>query len=412
MTNIIKKVTIVWECGVYKIRFKRYNKINKNVDRSILFCYLILGVIGIIFIYSASMVPARMGSLTNGNIINSNHFMVRQSIFLFVGTLIVLFIAYFVDIDILKAKVFQQFIIIGVIVLLIITLILGSEINGSKNWLNLGFFSIQSSEFLKLASIIYLSYIIDKKMSQARIYNIKTLLPPLFMLGFGLVLILIQGDLGGTILNVGIILFILLYSDIKNIVKIQLFSSISLPFVIYLIYTLIFDTKNTYRLNRIKVIIEPFKYENGEGYQLSNSLLAIGNGGVTGQGMGNGIMKLGYLPEPHTDFIFSVLAEEAGLIGVIVVIALYMYITFKGIIYANTTKNNYYKIICIGVVSYLFLQVFINLAGISGIIPLTGVTLPLLSYGGSSLLSISVAFGLLLATTKKINIEKDLETEK
>ncbi|WP_338107653.1 FtsW/RodA/SpoVE family cell cycle protein [Mammaliicoccus lentus] len=382
------------------------------MDKSILFCYLILGIIGIIFIYSASMVPARMGSLTNGNIINSNHFMVRQSIFLFVGTLIVLFIAYFVDIDALKAKAFQQFIIIGVIILLIITLILGSEINGSKNWLNLGFFSIQSSEFLKLASIIYLSYIIDKKMSQARIYNIKTLLPPLFMLGFGLVLILVQGDLGGTILNIGIILFILMYSDIKNIVKIQLFGSISLPFVIYLIYTLIFDTKNTYRLNRIKVIMEPFKYENGEGYQLSNSLLAIGNGGVTGQGMGNGIMKLGYLPEPHTDFIFSVLAEEAGLIGVIAVIALYMYITFKGIIYANTTKNNYYKIICIGVVSYLFLQVFINLAGISGIIPLTGVTLPLLSYGGSSLLSISVAFGLLLATTKKINMEKDLETDK
>ncbi|MBW0761268.1 FtsW/RodA/SpoVE family cell cycle protein [Mammaliicoccus lentus] len=397
---------------MYKIRFKNYNKINKNVDKSILFCYLILGIIGIIFIYSASMVPARMGSLTNGNIINSNHFMVRQSIFLFVGTLIVLFIAYFVDIDALKAKAFQQFIIIGVIILLIITLILGSEINGSKNWLNLGFFSIQSSEFLKLASIIYLSYIIDKKMAQARIYNIKTLLPPLFMLGFGLVLILVQGDLGGTILNIGIILFILMYSDIKNIVKIQLFSSISLPFVIYLIYTLIFDTKNTYRLNRIKVIMEPFKYENGEGYQLSNSLLAIGNGGVTGQGMGNGIMKLGYLPEPHTDFIFSVLAEEAGLIGVIAVIALYMYITFKGIIYANTTKNNYYKIICIGVVSYLFLQVFINLAGISGIIPLTGVTLPLLSYGGSSLLSISVAFGLLLATTKKINMEKDLETDK
>ncbi|MCR1872234.1 FtsW/RodA/SpoVE family cell cycle protein [Mammaliicoccus lentus] len=397
---------------MYKIRFKNYNKINKNVDKSILFCYLILGIIGIIFIYSASMVPARMGSLTNGSIINSNHFMVRQSIFLFVGTLIVLFIAYLVDIDALKAKAFQQFIIIGVIILLIITLILGSEINGSKNWLNLGFFSIQSSEFLKLASIIYLSYIIDKKMSQARIYNIKTLLPPLFMLGFGLVLILVQGDLGGTILNIGIILFILMYSDIKNIVKIQLFSSISLPFVIYLIYTLIFDTKNTYRLNRIKVIMEPFKYENGEGYQLSNSLLAIGNGGVTGQGMGNGIMKLGYLPEPHTDFIFSVLAEEAGLIGVIAVIALYMYITFKGIIYANTTKNNYYKIICIGVVSYLFLQVFINLAGISGIIPLTGVTLPLLSYGGSSLLSISVAFGLLLATTKKINMEKDLETDK
>lgn len=397
---------------MYKIRFKNYNKINKNVDKSILFCYLILGIIGIIFIYSASMVPARMGSLTNGNIINSNHFMVRQSIFLFVGTLIVLFIAYFVDIDALKVKAFQQFIIIGVIILLIITLILGSEINGSKNWLNLGFFSIQSSEFLKLASIIYLSYIIDKKMSQARIYNIKTLLPPLFMLGFGLVLILVQGDLGGTILNIGIILFILMYSDIKNIVKIQLFSSISLPFVIYLIYTLIFDTKNTYRLNRIKVIMEPFKYENGEGYQLSNSLLAIGNGGVTGQGMGNGIMKLGYLPEPHTDFIFSVLAEEAGLIGVIAVIALYMYITFKGIIYANTTKNNYYKIICIGVVSYLFLQVFINLAGISGIIPLTGVTLPLLSYGGSSLLSISVAFGLLLATTKKINMEKDIETDK
>lgn len=129
-------------------------------------------------------------------------------------------------------------------------------------------------------------------------------------------------------------------------------------------------------------MLDPFKYESSGGYQLTSALISIGNGGMFGKGLGNGVSKLGYLPEPHTDFIFTVISEELGLIGVLIIFMIYGFILIKGLIYANKTGNHFYKLICIGVVSYLFIQVFVNLAGVSGLIPLTGVTLPLLSYGG------------------------------
>jgi len=185
-----------------------------------------------------------------------------------------------------------------------------------------------------------------------------------------------------------------------------------IPMVFYLIYTLMIDSENTYRLKRINVMINPFKYESDDGYQLTSALMSIGNGGFSGNGLGNGVAKLGYLPEPHTDFIFTVIAEELGLIGVLFILIIYGFILFKGLIYANKTRNHFYKLICVGIVSYLFIQVFVNLAGISGLIPLTGVTLPLLSYGGSSMLSVSIAFGTLLAVTKKINEENKMNSDK
>ena len=153
-------------------------------------------------------------------------------------------------------------------------------------------------------------------------------------------------------------------------------------------------------------MLDPFKYEDNDGYQLTSALTSIGNGGLTGKGLGNGIAKLGYLPETHTDFIFTVISEELGLLGVLFTLTIYGYLLVKGLIYANKTNNQFYKLICVGVVSYIFMQVFINLAGVSGIIPLTGVTLPLLSYGGSSMLSISIAFGALLAVARRINNER------
>ena len=176
--------------------------------------------------------------------------------------------------------------------------------------------------------------------------------------------------------------------------------------LLYICYTLIFDSKNLYRLKRIQVVLDPFKYENGDGYQLTSALTSIANGGLFGKGLGNGILKRGYLPEPHTDFIFTVISEETGLIGVLFVLAIYGFILFKGLVYANRTENHFYKLICVGVVSYLFMQVFINLAGISGLIPLTGVTLPMLSYGGSSIMSVSLALGAMIAVIRKIKQEQ------
>lgn len=386
---------------------QQLNEKRKETDLGLIISFITLGVLGVIMVYSASMVPASKGTLTGGNAIPSNYFMKRQFVFLIIGAAII-FTSFFININVLKRINVQKVIVLGTLILLLLTIIIGNEVNGSKNWINLGFFSLQSSEFLKLSSIFYLSYIIDQRLSSKQDYKLKHLMPPLGILGVGLFLVLLQGDLGGTILTVAIIACILLYSDIKGKVKLQILGITLIPTTIYLLYTLLFDAKNIYRLKRINVMLDPFKYEKDDGYQLTSALMSIGNGGLFGNGLGNGVSKLGYLPEPHTDFIFTVISEELGLIGVLIVLMIYGFILMKGLIYANKTNNHFYKLICIGVVSYLFIQVFVNLAGVSGLIPLTGVTLPLLSYGGSSMLSVSIAFAALLAVTRKINKERVL----
>ncbi|PTH61113.1 FtsW/RodA/SpoVE family cell cycle protein [Staphylococcus arlettae] len=375
----------------------------KYLDFSLILCYILLGLVGVVMVYSASMVAASKGTLTNGLPIKANHFMTRQLIFFVLGLGIVLFFSLFLNLNAFKRSGTQQFIVLATLALLLITVLVGKEINGSRNWINLGFFSLQSSEFLKLTSIFYLSYIIDRRLSLKIDYSVKQLIPPLALLGIGLFLVLLQGDLGGTLLTVAIIACILLYSDIKNKIKLQILGVTLVPMLLYIIYTLIFDVKNVYRLRRLQVVIDPFKYENSDGYQLTTALTSIANGGLTGRGLGNGISKLGYLPEPHTDFIFTVISEEMGLLGVVCVLIVYAVILVKGLIYANKTTDHFYKLVCIGIVSYIFVQVFINLAGVSGMIPLTGVTLPMLSYGGSSMLSISLAIGTLMAVARKIN---------
>ncbi|MCA2502685.1 FtsW/RodA/SpoVE family cell cycle protein [Staphylococcus xylosus] len=384
---------------------RSFKKRLKHLDIGIIISFIILSVIGVIMVYSASMVPASKGSLTNGTPIEANYFMKRQFIFFILSVCIILFISMYFNIKMLRNANTQKFLIVGTFALLILTLLIGKDVNGSRNWINLGLFSLQSSEFLKLVAIFYLSYILDKKLTNNRDYKLKNIVPPLGVLGVGLALVLMQGDLGGTLLTVAIIVAILMYSDIKNKIKIQILTITSIPVVLYIFYTLVFDSKNLYRMTRIKVVLDPFKYENGDGYQLTNALVSISNGGVFGRGLGNGILKLGYLPEPHTDFIFTVISEELGLIGVLLILLMYGFIILKGFIYANKTRNHFYKLICVGVVSYLFMQVFVNIGGVSGLIPLTGVTLPLLSYGGSSMLSISIALGILLAVIREIKKE-------
>ncbi|WP_436965812.1 FtsW/RodA/SpoVE family cell cycle protein [Staphylococcus shinii] len=384
---------------------KSFQKRLKRLDLGIIISFIILSIIGVIMVYSASMVPASKGSLTNGIPIEANYFMKRQFIFFILSVCIILFISMYFNIKMLRNASTQKFLIVGTFALLILTLLIGKDVNGSRNWINLGLFSLQSSEFLKLVAIFYLSFILDKKLTNNQDYKLKNIVPPLGILGVGLVLVLMQGDLGGTLLTVAIIVAILMYSDIKNKIKIQILTITSIPVILYIFYTLVFDSKNLYRMKRIKVVLDPFKYENSDGYQLTNALVSISNGGVFGRGLGNGILKLGYLPEPHTDFIFTVISEELGLIGVLLILLMYGFIIFKGFIYANKTRNHFYKLICVGVVSYLFMQVFVNIGGVSGLIPLTGVTLPLLSYGGSSMLSISIALGILLAVIREIKKE-------
>ena len=291
-----------------------------------------------------------------------------------------------------------------IIILLAATLVVGSNINGSKSWINLGFMNLQASELLKIAIILYIPYMIEKKRPKV-FKQPKLMTSPIILAGLCIALVLLQRDVGQTLLIMIIFVSILFYAGIgvQKSIKYGLLIIVGVVIIgsLFLIIGLVPD----YLTARFSTLTNPFSQESGTGYHISNSLIAIGNGGLLGRGLGNSIMKLGYLPEPHTDFIFSIICEELGLVGGLVVICLLFFIVYRAFELANKTNSYFYKLVCVGVASYIGSQTFVNLGGISGTIPLTGVPLPFISFGGSSMISLSIALGLLLITGKQIRIE-------
>src|SRR5699024_11043917 len=205
--------------------------------------------------------------------------------------------------------------------------------------------------------------------------------------------------------------FLYLRLPLKIIFRAGLFVLAAIGIGAGFLYLINGQVLSNYQMARIDTFLHPFNDPMGTGYQLTNSLIAISHGGLFGTGIGNGIIKLGYLPEPHTDFIMAVIAEELGLMGVLLVVILYLIIIIKALMYAHRSTDTFYRIICIGVAMYITVQVFINVGGISKIIPLTGVPLPFLSYGGSSFLSVSIAVGLLTIAAKHVK-QKEIELKK
>ena len=380
---------------------------SKYIDFPLLITYLALCFIGLTMVYSASMVAATRGTLTGGVPVSGTYFYTRQLIYVIVGFLIVFFIAYLLNVKVLKKPKFQVGMMGIILLLLLATLVIGSEINGSRSWIRLGFMNLQVSELLKIAIILYVPYIIERKRPQIQ-RDPTTILWPILFIGFMIGLVLLQKDVGQTLLISAIFFSIILYSGIgvKNFLRIGFFSLLGLFVVIIIIVVFRINILPTYLTARFSALENPFNFEDGIGYHLANSLLAIGNGGLFGRGLGNSIMKLGYLPEPHTDFIFAIIAEELGLLGVLIVLGLLFFIVYRAFELASRTSSYFYKLVCVGIASYIGFQTFVNLGGISGLIPLTGVPLPFISFGGSSMLSLSVAMGLLLIVSKQIRYEQ------
>lgn len=383
-------------------------KYSKYIDFPLLVTYMVLCFLGLIMVYSASMVAATKGSLTGGQPVSGTYFYNKQLMYVLMSFFVVFFMSYFMNVNFLKNKKVQQSIIIIMVILLLATLAIGSTINGSKSWLNIGFMNLQASEFLKIAIILYVPYIIDRKRYEIP-FNPKVVFPPLFLIGFCVGLVLLQKDVGQTILISCILFSILLYAGvgIRSFLKLGSIIIIALIFTLSIIFIFNINILPDYLTARFSALENPFNYESGIGYHLANSLIAIGNGGFFGKGLGNSVMKLGYLPEPHTDFIFAVICEELGLIGALFILGLIFFIVYRAFELATRTRSYFYQLVCVGIASYIGTQAFVNLGGISGTIPLTGVPLPFLSFGGSSMLSLSVAMGLLLVTGKQIKDEQE-----
>lgn len=275
---------------------------------------------------------------------------------------------------------------IGLLVLLFIPPF-GSYYKGASRWLNLGFISVQPSEILKLTVVLYLAAWFDKKGELVRDFK-RGVLPFAGVVGLISVLFIFQPDIGtlGMVLLLTLILFFVAGIRWKH-----LFCLVGTGFA-----GLFFLIKSApYRADRLLVFLHPELDPYGIGYQINQALLAIGSGGIMGLGLGHSRQKFNYLPEPAGDSIFAIIAEELGLIGVLFLIGLFVLIAVRGYRIAKRTDNMFIKLTAVGITSWIVFQAMINIAAISSLMPLTGIPLPFVSYGSSSMVMTLLAAGIL-----------------
>ena len=359
-------------------------------EKSILFPVLLLSGIGIIMVYSASSAI----SMESHNTVF--YYMKKQAIFLCIS-LCVMFVAASFPYKLYKS--ISYIILFTAIAMLVAVLFpaLNIKAGGAHRWLNLGGFTFQPAEFAKLSLILFLGYSLAKKQDMVKQYFVGFVPHALIFVLFAC-LIIIQPDFG-TIVVLGIITWGMMF--VAGVKLLHLLSPA--PLLIPVIYFWIY--KVGYRLERIMSFLNPWEDPYNTGYQITNSLKAFGSGGIFGKGIGLGMQKMHYLPEPHTDFIFSIIGEELGLIGVLTVLSLYLVLLLKGIQIAKTSKTIFGAITATGITIYIGLQVVINTGVALGALPTKGLTLPFISYGGTSLVINMAAMGILM----NIGASKDHE---
>lgn len=254
-------------------------------------------------------------------------------------------------------------------------------------------FTVQPVEIAKVAIIIYLASYLAKKQHQSLdfIHGIVIPMAPIIPL---VVLILLQPDLGTSIIIIVLSLSMLFLGGIKLRYIFSVFL-LALPAVIWLLVS------KSYRLNRLRVFLDPWQDPRNSGFQIIQSLISFGSGGTFGVGVGDGMQKLFYLPEPHTDFILSVIAEESGFVGVITVIILFAILIYRGLMIAFKSRDRFASLLAAGLTILIGTEAIVNIAGVMGLIPLKGLALPFLSYGGSSLIMSMLAMGILLSISSR-----------
>jgi cell division protein FtsW len=356
-------------------------KAPRGYDPFLLVGMLSLLGIGVVMVYSASSVVAakQFGSDT--------YFLKRHAVHCLAAILVLVSCRY-VPYSFYRTMAYP---ILGSAFLLLVALwvpSLGHTVGGAKRWLRFLGTSFQPSEFARLALIVYLAYSMSKKGEKMKAWSVG-LLPHAIVLSSFAALIFMQPDFGMAAM-IAIILWIMLFLGGARPAYLLGALVAALPLAYYLL------THAGYRLRRLTSFMNPWQYENDAGYQIVHSLMAFGSGGLFGAGIGNGYQKLFYLPEPHTDFVFSVVGEELGLLGVCLVMGLYVMLVWRGIVIAMKAQDRFATFLAAGLTVTLGLQVCIN-AGVSlGLLPTKGLTLPFVSYGGTSLVTHAAAVGILM----------------
>lgn len=359
---------------------------SKKYDKLLLLAVIAIIIFGIIMIYSASSIWAEYKYQ------DPFKFVKAQSAFFLLG-LLCIFIISKLDINILYKK--ANLILLICFVLLVLVLIpgIGSIRNGSRSWFGIGSLGIQPSEFAKLGLIIYVAKYLANNRKIIKDVK-KGVLPILLVIGVFFILIMLEPDFGTAMVIVLTLVVMIFISG----VKLSFFIKVGLLGLLGIVGLIIVAP---YRMERIVSFLNPWVDPLGSGYQIIQSLYAIGPGGLLGQGFLNSHQKQFYLPEPQTDFIFSIISEEFGFLGILIVTSFIAFIFYRIIKIALKENNLFKKYLAFGLGFGIIIQSLLNIAVVIGLIPVTGVTLPFLSYGGSSLLISMISIGIILNISKK-----------
>ena len=398
-------------------------KIEKRhlLNYSILIPYLILSIIGLIVVYSTTSALAIQSGVSSIR-------MVRTQGLFFIFSLLTIALIYKFSLDFLRNKKVLAFVIFIEVILLILSRFITDTVNGAHGWLTIaGMFSIQPAEYLKVILVWYLALIFSKRQDEIRDYDYQALthnewIPrnlndwrwlTLILIG----IVVIMPDLGNaTILALTVLIMITAsgvgYRWFTSLLSLVVGAS---SIVLGSIWIIGVDRVAKipvfgYVAKRFSAFFNPFNDLSGAGHQLANSYYAMSNGGWFGLGLGNSIEKQGYLPEAHTDFVFAIVIEELGFVGASLILALLFFLILRIILVGIRAKNPFNSMMAIGIGGMILVQTFINIGGISGLIPSTGVTFPFLSQGGNSLWVLSVAIAFVLnidASEKRAKMEQE-----
>jgi len=380
-SSLTSTISDDWGDKAYAPKILSQNENTARYDSLILTAVLFLTGIGVIMVYSAG------SAIAIKNYGSEYFFLRKQFTFALLGGIVMIVFRN------IPYQWYRKLAYPGLIVCMILLISIffpgfGHRAGGAVRWIHIWGISFQPSEIARFAIILYLAYSLDKKKERLRSFSIG-IIPHVLCVGTFLILIALQPDFGSVVI-IATLTFLMLFSGGIPISHLLGCVLLFIPTAYYLVINA------PYRLQRILTFLNPWQYRTEAGYQIIHSLMAFGSGGFWGAGLGKSYQKLFYLPEPHTDFIFSVIGEELGLIGVVVILTLYGLIIWRGFAISLNIDNIFGSCLALGFTIAVALQVCVNMSVTLGLLPTKGLTLPFLSYGGTSLICHMAVMGILM----------------
>ncbi|MFW6134543.1 MAG: putative lipid II flippase FtsW [Elusimicrobiota bacterium] len=367
-------------------RIKNYKSI--EFDSLLLFSVVTLIIIGIVMVFSSSAIIAQE------RYSNMYYFMFRQFLWVLISTG-ALYMGYKINYNVWARLSRVGIFFVLFILAAVLFPFLGHSVSGARRWIRFGPIGFQPAEMAKLTVIIYMSSVLDRKYTKIKNFS-RDLLPPLIVLFFIMMLIYLQPDFGTSIFIVFAVGGMLFLGGIKA--RYLIASGLLMtPFFVYAVLS------HGYRVKRFLSFMHPFDNIRESSFQLAQSLVALGDGGLTGVGIGRGFQKLFFIPEVHTDFIYSIIGQEMGLIGTLGVLVMFLLFTWRGVKISLQSKEYLAKIMAAGITFLISAQALINIGVVTGCLPTTGLSLPFISFGGSSLFFNMLAVGIILNISQKAN---------